>query len=46
LNAIRRAHGQDEVSATDFLAVAREHLTALEMDPAFLSRSVNEGFSG
>ncbi|HSP05032.1 MAG TPA: Fe-S cluster assembly ATPase SufC [Acidimicrobiales bacterium] len=46
LNAIRRAHGQDEVSATDFLAVAREHLAALEMDPAFLSRSVNEGFSG
>ena len=46
LNAIRRAHGQDEVSATDFLAVAREHLSALEMDPAFLSRSVNEGFSG
>jgi Fe-S cluster assembly ATP-binding protein len=46
LNAIRRAHGQDEVSATDFLSVAREHLTALDMDPAFLSRSVNEGFSG
>ncbi len=46
LNAVRRAHGQDEVSASDFLAVAREHLTALEMDPAFLSRSVNEGFSG
>ena len=46
LNAVRRAHGLDEVSATDFLSVAREHLTALEMDPAFLSRSVNEGFSG
>ncbi|MCO8126556.1 Fe-S cluster assembly ATPase SufC [Acidimicrobiia bacterium EGI L10123] len=46
LNAIRRAHGLDEVSATDFLSVAREHLTALDMDPAFLSRSVNEGFSG
>ena len=46
LNAIRRAHGLDEVSATDFLSVAREHLAALEMDPAFLSRSVNEGFSG
>jgi Fe-S cluster assembly ATP-binding protein len=46
LNAIRRAHGQDEVTATDFLSVTREHLAALEMDPAFLSRSVNEGFSG
>lgn len=46
LNAIRRARGLDEVAATDFLATVREHLAALDMDPAFLSRSVNEGFSG
>ncbi len=46
LNAIRRAHGLDEIGAAEFLGVAREHLTALDMDPAFLSRSVNEGFSG
>ncbi|MDZ7678863.1 MAG: Fe-S cluster assembly ATPase SufC [Acidimicrobiales bacterium] len=46
LNAVRRARGLDEIAATDFLAAAREHLEALDMDPAFLSRSVNEGFSG
>jgi len=46
LNAIRRARGLDEISAGDFLSEAREHLAALDMDPAFLSRSVNEGFSG
>ena len=46
LNAVRRARGLDEIGAGDFLGVAREHLAALEMDPGFLSRSVNEGFSG
>ena len=46
LNAVRRAKGLDEVSASDFLATVRDHLTELDMDPAFLSRSVNEGFSG
>ena len=45
-NALRRANGLPEVAATDFLAEAREHMARLDMDPAFLSRSVNEGFSG
>ena len=46
VNALRRAHDLPEISASDFLGVAREHLARLEMDPSFLSRSVNEGFSG
>ena len=46
LNAVRRARGEEEISATEFLGVVRDHLGALDMDPAFLSRSVNEGFSG
>jgi Fe-S cluster assembly ATP-binding protein len=46
LNAIRRARGEPEVAATDFLAETREHMARLGMDPAFMSRSVNEGFSG
>ncbi len=46
LNAVRRERGEAEVSAVDFLKLAREHMARLEMDPAFLSRSVNEGFSG
>jgi len=46
LNAIRRQRGLDEVAATDFLGVAREHMDRLGINPAFLSRSVNDGFSG
>mgnify|MGYP005817159513 CR=1 FL=1 len=46
LNALRRQRGQSELSAGEFLAVAKEHMAGLGMDPAFLSRSVNAGFSG
>ncbi len=46
LNAIRQERGQPEVSAAEFLGLAREHMASLGMDPAFLSRSVNDGFSG
>jgi len=46
LNAIRRERGEAEVAAVDFLALARMHMAGLDMDPAFLSRSVNDGFSG
>jgi Fe-S cluster assembly ATP-binding protein len=46
LNAVRRARGLDEVAAVDFLTLAKEHMARLDMDPAFLSRSVNDGFSG
>ncbi|MEO7430293.1 MAG: Fe-S cluster assembly ATPase SufC [Acidimicrobiales bacterium] len=46
LNARRRAQGLEEVPATEFLSLAREQMARLDMDSAFLSRSVNEGFSG
>jgi Fe-S cluster assembly ATP-binding protein len=46
LNAIRRERAEPEVSAVDFLALAKMHMARLDMDPAFLSRSVNDGFSG
>ena len=46
LNAVRRARGLDEIAAVDFLTLAKEHMARLDMDPAFLSRSVNDGFSG
>ena len=46
VNAVRAARAQPEIGARDFLAVAKEHMARLEMDPAFLSRSVNDGFSG
>jgi Fe-S cluster assembly ATP-binding protein len=46
VNAVRRERGQDEIGAIEFLALAKEHMARLDMDPAFLSRSVNAGFSG
>ncbi len=46
LNAIRRARGEKELDAMDFLKLIKEKAKIVEMDPAMLSRSVNEGFSG
>ena len=46
LNATRLERGQPEMSAVEFLALARDHMARLDMDPAFLSRAVNDGFSG
>ena len=46
LNAVRRHRGVDELGARDFLALAREHMATLGMDPSLLTRSVNAGFSG
>jgi Fe-S cluster assembly ATP-binding protein len=46
LNAQRRERRQPEIGAIEFLAMAKEHMARLEMDPALLNRSVNAGFSG
>jgi len=46
LNAIRRARGEKEMDAIDFLKLIKEKAKLVDMDPAMLSRSVNEGFSG
>jgi Fe-S cluster assembly ATP-binding protein len=46
LNAIRKARGEEELDAMDFLAFAKEKMKLVELDPSFGSRSVNEGFSG
>ena len=46
LNELRKARGQDELDAMDFLALSREKLKLVEMDQSFLNRAVNEGFSG
>ncbi len=46
INAKRRHEGQSEVDAFEFLQLAREKMKNLDMDPSFLNRSVNEGFSG
>jgi Fe-S cluster assembly ATP-binding protein len=46
LNSVRRARGEDEIGARDFLAVAQEAMDLVEMKKDFLNRSVNAGFSG
>lgn len=46
LNAVRRRRGLEEFDAMDFLAFARERMKLVEMDPSFMHRPLNEGFSG
>jgi Fe-S cluster assembly ATP-binding protein len=46
LNSVRRARGEEELDAMDFLALAREKMKLVRMDPALANRSLNEGFSG
>jgi Fe-S cluster assembly ATP-binding protein len=46
VNAKRKHQGLGEVDAFEFLKVAREKMAMLGMDPKFLNRGVNEGFSG
>jgi Fe-S cluster assembly ATP-binding protein len=46
LNARRKHQGQDEIDAFEFLKLAKEKMKLLGMDPKFLNRGVNEGFSG
>lgn len=46
INAKRKALGQEDLPARDMLKLIREKSELLEMDRKFLSRSLNEGFSG
>jgi Fe-S cluster assembly ATP-binding protein len=46
LNSIRKARGEEELDATQFLKVVRQKMSLVELDKSFLSRSINEGFSG
>jgi len=46
LNARRRAHGQPEMDAFDFLNLVRDKMRVMQIDETLLSRGVNEGFSG
>ena len=45
-NAVRKHRGQPEASAGEFLKIIKEKAKVVEMDPAFLNRAVNAGFSG
>jgi Fe-S cluster assembly ATP-binding protein len=46
LNAVRKARGQEEIDAMDFLTLVREKMKMLGIDETLMNRPVNEGFSG
>ncbi|AZB73128.1 Fe-S cluster assembly ATPase SufC [Synechococcus elongatus] len=46
VNARRKAAGQEELDAFDFQELVETRLDVVKMNPDFLGRGVNEGFSG
>jgi Fe-S cluster assembly ATP-binding protein len=46
VNAKRKHRGEPEIDAFEFMQLAKAKMQLLDMDPGFLKRGVNEGFSG
>ena len=46
INESRKARGQEDMPANEMLKMIKEKAELLEIDRKFLSRSLNEGFSG
>lgn len=46
LNSIRKHRNEPELSSADFIKLVKEKMKLLQMDKSFMSRAVNEGFSG
>ena len=46
VNAMRKHRGEEEMNAAEFMKLAKEVSRQVDLDPAFLKRGVNEGFSG
>jgi Fe-S cluster assembly ATP-binding protein len=46
LNAIRKARGQQELDAVEFLKLVREKVKLVKLDDSLMNRPVNDGFSG
>jgi Fe-S cluster assembly ATP-binding protein len=46
LNATRKHRGLPELDAMEFLSLVRDKMKLMKMDEAFLTRAINEGFSG
>ncbi|WP_372474124.1 Fe-S cluster assembly ATPase SufC [Capnocytophaga sp. ARDL2] len=46
INETRKANGQEDMPANEMLKLIKEKSEMLEIDRKFLSRSLNEGFSG
>lgn len=46
LNELRKHRGLEPLDAMEFMTIMRQRAALVQIDPAFFSRSVNEGFSG
>ncbi len=46
VNSIKKARGEKEMDAMDFLTLVREKIELVDMDESFLYRATNDGFSG
>lgn len=46
VNARRKHQGEQELDAMEFMQLVKEKAKLVELDQSFLSRGVNEGFSG
>jgi Fe-S cluster assembly ATP-binding protein len=46
LNEIRKSKGLEELDAMQFLKLLKQKMKIVEMDPSFINRPVNEGYSG
>ena len=46
VNEVRKYRGEEQLDAMEFLSLLKEKSKLVELDSKFLSRAVNEGFSG
>lgn len=46
INERRKHHGEEPMKAGDFLKMMKEKMKLVDIDQKFMSRSLNEGFSG
>jgi Fe-S cluster assembly ATP-binding protein len=46
VNAGRKYRGEPDMAAPEFIKLIREKMALLKMDPSFMKRAINEGFSG
>ena len=46
IDSLARARGEEQPNTAQFMRQVRELASSLDLDPAFLKRGVNEGFSG
>jgi Fe-S cluster assembly ATP-binding protein len=46
INAIRKARGEEELDAVEYIQLVKEKMKVLHIDEDLLKRPVNEGFSG